>query len=149
MIEASGYPMTDHIQWPCGTRKGYMDAYEGDGLVMERLHMARGTVQPQTSPTLTCGRGGGCGTVLRNEGDSMDSPKFCIRYLTEKECLRLMGQSEEAIDKIMATGTSKTKLYSMAGNSIVVDVLADIFKGIYIDKTFGKKEKRPKLEDFL
>ena len=60
-----------------------------------------------------------------------------------------MGQSEEAIDKIMATGTSKTKLYSMAGNSIVVDVLADIFKGIYIDKTFGKKEKRPKLEDFL
>lgn len=65
-----------------------------------------------------------------------------IRYLTPRECLRLMGQSEDAIDKIMATGTSKTKLYSMAGNSIVVDVLVDIFRGIYIDRTFERP--RPK-----
>lgn len=48
----------DFVKWPCGTRKGYMIAHEGDGLVMERLHVARGTVQPQTSPTLTTGRGG-------------------------------------------------------------------------------------------
>lgn len=53
--------MADHIEWPCGTHKGYMEAYEGDGLVMERLHLARGTVQHQTSPTLTTGRGGDVG----------------------------------------------------------------------------------------
>ena len=51
--------MTDHIDWMCGTHKGYMEAYEGDGLVMERPYAARGTVQPQSSPTLTTGRGGG------------------------------------------------------------------------------------------
>lgn len=73
----------------------------------------------------------------------------CIRYLTEKECLRLMGQSEEAIEIILQTEPAKTRIYEMAGNSIVVDVLVDIFRGIYIDKTFGKCEKRPSLEDFL
>ena len=36
----------DYVNWPCGTAKGYMVAHEGDGLVMERLHVARGTVQP-------------------------------------------------------------------------------------------------------
>lgn len=145
--------MTDeyYIRWPCGTEKGYMEAHEGDGLVMERLHLARGTVQKQTSPTLTTGRGGGCGVVCRNEGDDdmTDQPRFCIRYITEWEALRLMGQSEEAIQIVKNTQTSKTQVYKLAGNSIVVDVLADIFKGIYIDKTFGKKEKRPRLEDFL
>ena len=77
------------------------------------------------------------------------SEDICIRYLTEKECLRLMGQSEEAIETILKTEPAKTRIYEMAGNSIVVDVLVDIFKGIYIDRTFGKCEKRPSLEDFL
>lgn len=49
----------DFIEWPSGTKLGYMIAHEGDGLVMERTHIARGTVQVQTSPTLTTGRGGG------------------------------------------------------------------------------------------
>lgn len=51
--------MRDFIEWPCGTQKGYMEAHEGDGLVMDRLHVARGTVQNQMSPTLTTLRGGG------------------------------------------------------------------------------------------
>lgn len=74
---------------------------------------------------------------------------ICIRYLTERECLRLMGQSEEAIRTIIETEPAKTRIYEMAGNSIVVDVLVDIFRGIYLDKTFGKREKRPRLEDYL
>lgn len=78
-----------------------------------------------------------------------DQPRFCIRYITEWEALRLMGNSEEAIQIVKDTQTSKTQVYKLAGNSIVVDVLADIFRGIYIDKTFGKKEKRPRLEDFI
>lgn len=73
----------------------------------------------------------------------------CIRYITEREAFRLMGQRDDAIDKIMETEKAKTRLYEMAGNSIVVDVLADIFKGIYVDKTFGKCSKRPSLEDFF
>ena len=51
--------MNDYIEWLSGTQKGFMEAYEGDGLVMERPWIARGTVQSQTSPTLTTNRGGG------------------------------------------------------------------------------------------
>ena len=83
------------------------------------------------------------------DSENAQNGRLRIRYLTPREGFRLMGQTDEAIDKIMATEKAKTKLYAMAGNSIVVDVLADIFRGIYIDKTFGKKEKRPRLEDFL
>lgn len=50
--------MSDFIEWPSGTRKGYMEAFEGDGIVMERPWIARGTVQSQVSPTITTNRGG-------------------------------------------------------------------------------------------
>lgn len=49
----------DHINWPSATQKGFMEAHEGDGIVMQRPHAARGTVQPQQSPTLTTQTGGG------------------------------------------------------------------------------------------
>lgn len=78
-----------------------------------------------------------------------DNTGLRIRYLTPRECLRLMGQSEDAIDRLMAVEPSRSRQYKAAGNSIVVDVLVDIFRGIYIDRTFGKREKRPRLEDFL
>ena len=72
----------------------------------------------------------------------MSDDKLRIRYLTPRECLRLMGQTDDAIDKIMEAEPSKTTQYRMAGNSIVVDVLEAIFKGIYIDETFERP--RPK-----
>lgn len=59
-----------------------------------------------------------------------------IRYLTPRECLRLMGQRDGDIDKLMAAEPAKTVQYRLAGNSIVVDVLEEIFRGIYIGKTF-------------
>lgn len=59
---------------------------------------------------------------------------YRIRKLTPRECFRLMGVSEENIDKIQNTGISKTQQYKMAGNSIVVDVLYHIFRKLFIDK---------------
>lgn len=56
----------DSIKYPCDTKQGFMEASVGDGLVMERPHKARGTVQKGISPTLTTGRGGGCGTVTES-----------------------------------------------------------------------------------
>ena len=64
---------------------------------------------------------------------------YRIRKLTERECFRLMGVIEEDIDKIQASGVSKTQQYKMEGNSIVVDVLYRIFQKIFIDK---KQETR-------
>lgn len=132
----------DAMRYPCGTRKGWMEAHEGDGLVMERTHIARGTVQKQISPTITCGRGGGSGAVVR------DGRRLRIRYLTPRECLRLMGQRDDAIDRLMDVEKSKTQLYKMAGDSIVVDVLEDIFRAIYIDDTFKGALKRTSLDYF-
>lgn len=54
------------IKWPSGTSKGYMDAQDGDGLVMARPTLARGTVQPQQSPTVTCGNTTGCVQMVRD-----------------------------------------------------------------------------------
>jgi len=49
-----------------------------------------------------------------------------LRKLTPRECMRLMGFSDEF--KIVV---SDTQAYKQAGNSIVVDVLINIYKSIY------------------
>ena len=60
-------------------------------------------------------------------------PKDCkirIRKLTPKECWRLMGQKDEDFEKA-AQVNSNTQLYKQAGNSIVVNVLEEIFKPLF------------------
>ena len=57
---------------------------------------------------------------------------FRIRKLTPRECFRLMGVSDADIDKIQAAGISKSQQYKMAGNSIVVNCLAAIFRQLFI-----------------
>lgn len=69
---------------------------------------------------------------------SVLEPRFRIRKLTPRECFRLMGVSEEDIDKIQAAGISNSQQYKMAGNSIVVDVLFHIFRMAFIE---NQKEK--------
>lgn len=49
-----------------------------------------------------------------------------IRKLTPKECWRLMGFDDEDFEKAQKVN-SDTQLYKQDGNSIVVDVLVDIF----------------------
>ena len=50
-----------------------------------------------------------------------------IRKLTPRECYRLMGFSDEDFDKAKEVN-SDSQLYKQAGNSIVVNVLMEIFK---------------------
>lgn len=77
------------------------------------------------APTLNTCSGGGL------------EPKFVdrscvdvrIRKLTPRECFRLMGFSDDDFDKIK--GISNSQLYKMAGNSIVVNVLTEIFKELF------------------
>ena len=54
-----------------------------------------------------------------------------IRKLTPRECGRLMGVSDEDIDKMSAVN-SNTQLYKQFGNSIVVDVMCAMFKNLNI-----------------
>ena len=59
-----------------------------------------------------------------------------IRKLTPKECLRLMGFSDETYERIQEISggkrkpVSKTQIYKQAGNSIVVDVLYWVFQSL-------------------
>ncbi|HFN2689724.1 TPA: DNA cytosine methyltransferase [Streptococcus pyogenes] len=58
------------------------------------------------------------------------------RYLTERECLRLMGFDDCDIDKLEGVhprrkNCTSSKLYKQAGNSIVVDILMAIIKEIH------------------
>lgn len=61
-------------------------------------------------------------------------PEFRICKLTPRECFRLMGVSENNIDKIQNAGISNSQQYKLAGNSIVVDVLYHIFRKAFIEK---------------
>lgn len=62
-----------------------------------------------------------------------ENKTYRIRRLTELECLRLMGVSEEDARTICST-VSATQAYKQAGNSIVVDVMVAIFDNLFNDK---------------
>ena len=73
-------------------------------------------------------------TVKENHGTiTATNVDFKIRKLTPKECWRLMGFSDEDFQKAQDTGLSNTQLYKQAGNSIVVNVLEEIFKNLFLD----------------
>lgn len=123
----------------------------------------RGRVQDKgnTCPTLTAqnqevvriekvgqisSNGSQCGTVISDNGISANlvagthgyanshiTTQYRIRKLTPRECGRLMGVSDEDIDK-MAAVNSNTQLYKQFGNSIVVDVMCAMFKNLNINQ---------------
>ncbi len=66
-------------------------------------------------------------TITTQTGVCKIDNKYRIRKLTELECWRLMGFSDEDFYKAKQV-VSKSQLYKQAGNSIVVDVLMAIFK---------------------
>lgn len=86
------------------------------------------------------------GTVISDNGISSNlvagthgyanshiATKYRIRKLTPRECGRLMGVSDEDISK-MAAVNSNTQFYKQFGNSIVVDVMCEMFKKLNIEQ---------------
>ena len=72
-----------------------------------------------------------CLTNVQKDNLFLEKPQYRIRKLTPRECGRLMGVSDEDIDK-MAAVNSNTQLYKQFGNSIVVDVMCAMFKNLNI-----------------
>jgi DNA (cytosine-5)-methyltransferase 1 len=62
-------------------------------------------------------------------GVTVNQPPLRIRKLTPKECWRLMGFDDEDFEKAEKVN-SNAQLYKQAGNSIVVNVLEEIFKNL-------------------
>lgn len=74
-------------------------------------------------------------TICAAEPPKIEEREMKIRRLTPRECWRLMGFTDEDFDKVQE-GLSPSRLYILAGNSIVVNVLEAIFKALYIDRTY-------------
>lgn len=136
------------------TKKGYLEAYEGDGVnISSRMKYQRGNVQKDSIQTSTTSGGNDRGVIIGStqkhaaistdgivptltsamgQGGGhvpMHDYDLRIRKLTPKECWRLMGFDDEDFDKA-AKVNSNTQLYKQAGNSIVVNVLEAIFDNL-------------------
>ena len=101
---------------------------EGDGLYTEDSQdFFRGglagvsrTLKSATHDAATC---------VKNEDGA--NVRYRIRKLTPRECYRLMDVPEHQIDRLIASGISKSQHYKLAGNSIVVSCLYHIFKSLF------------------
>lgn len=105
------------------TKKGYLEATDGDGidLAQPNSKTRRGRVQKESIQTLTTQNNLGVVNDLR------------IRKLTPKECFRLMGVKDDDFEKVRKN-QSDSSLYHLAGDSIVVNVLMAIFKELLIEE---------------
>lgn len=132
------------------TKKGYAEAYEGDSVNLEHPNSKtrRGRVGKQVAQTLTTS----CNQAVIVSYIEEYIKYLRIRKLTPLECFRLMGFDDEDFNKIK--GISNTQLYKMAGNSIVVDVLANLFSEVFKAVKFETTDNKPTyeqmvLEDYL
>jgi DNA (cytosine-5)-methyltransferase 1 len=115
----SGQPF---IKVPQATKQGYAIAEIGDGIYTNRTESKRGVVQKESVPTLKTSPNDLA--VVVDDSNRL----IAVRRLTPRECWRLMGWKDSDIDRALSTGVSETQLYKMAGNSIVVNCLTEIFK---------------------
>ena len=79
----------------------------------------------QICPTLTAS----AGSSILYYGGVVDG-KPLVRTLNARERLRLMGMTDRDIDLLYGSGLSESAMSKLAGNSIVIDVLSQIFKQI-------------------
>lgn len=106
----------DYLLIKNATKRGYLEAKNGDGVdISSRMKHHRGTVQSNKVQTLKTSCDVGVVDNLR------------IRKLTPRECFRLMGVKDEDFDKVRKN-QSDSSLYHLAGDSIVVNILCEIFK---------------------
>jgi DNA (cytosine-5)-methyltransferase 1 len=139
---------------PEDTKQGYALAYEGDGVYTNRPEQKRGVVQKQMIQTIKA-NSNDLGVVIyddynstiRKDQDTIGTittmvgrdslghsykiieNQLRIRKLTPLECYRLMGFSDKAFALAQAN-QSNSSLYHQAGDSIVVNVLMELFRSL-------------------
>lgn len=116
-------PTDNFILVPEATIRGYKEAHLGDGIYINRPHQKRGTVQKGKIQTIK--------RTVNDLGVIVERDKaLMIRKITPRESLRLMGWSDERINVIIDK-FSDARLYTFAGNAVVIDVLCEIFKELF------------------
>lgn len=115
-LTASNYKHPLHIQ--TSTKKGYKEAYDGDGILIERAghKIRRGMVQKESTGTLNCSNN--WGVVELNT----------IRRLTPLECERLQGFPDNWTQYgVNNEKISDTQRYKCCGNAVTTNVITHIF----------------------
>ena len=102
------------------TSQGYAEAEIGDSVNLSHPNSKtrRGRVGKQIANTL-----------LTGESQGVVEPDFRIRKLTPREYWRLQGFPDWAFDKAQEVN-SNSQLYKQAGNSVTVNVITAIAKGL-------------------
>lgn len=100
------------------TKKGYAEANVGDSINISHPNSKtrRGRVGKQIANTL-----------LTGEEQAVVTEETRIRKLTPRECWMLQGFPDLAFDKAQEVN-SNSQLYKQAGNSVTVNVIAEIAK---------------------
>jgi len=60
----------------------------------------------------------------------LDDGEYKVRRLSGFESMRLMGCEDEDIQKLVDGGLSNNQLAQLAGNSIVVNIMSEMFKSM-------------------
>ena len=80
-----------------------------------------------------------CGSTTSSSTITINQQNGIYRYLTPKECWRLMGFDDEDFEKASKVN-SNTQLYKQAGNSIVVNILVEILKKLILIEEIEKEK---------
>lgn len=122
----------DYIRVKQATKQGYILCENGGvaDLSYPNSKLRRGRVQRggQVCPTLTAGN---CNIYKIDRTNNMNVKDWAIRKLTPTECWRLMGFTNEDVEKCKAVGMSNTQLYRQAGNSIVTNCIELLAEHLY------------------
>ena len=78
-------------------------------------------------------------SIAGHQGQVIDCGNGRYRYLTERECWRLQGYTDEDYERAKAvqkrSGRYRMALYKQAGNSIAVPIFESMFRKIILHET--------------
>lgn len=109
------------------TKKGYTIAGEGDSINLKQPSSS--TRRRRVGRRVRKHVGKRIANTLNTSNHQAVVQNYRIRKLTPLECWRLMGFKDEQLRKAEAV-CSNSQLYKQAGNSIVVNVMEEIFKNL-------------------
>lgn len=102
--------------------------YSKDNLIMETMIQNNEVVLKKERTSATRPKGKGWEYVQFEDGRR---GWVRLRKLTPRECFRLMGVPEDKIDIMLNAGISDSRLYQLAGNSIVTNCMVGIFRNLF------------------
>lgn len=134
--------------WGCSPTLSTMQGGNQEPKILESQIVAMRGINPDNPSDRTAGNQteqrlevnmqgtSNCLTSVQKDNLLLEKHQYRIRKLTPRECGRLMGVSDEDIDK-MAAVNSNTQLYKQFGNSIVVDVMCAMFENLNFNQRKG------------